>query len=297
MSVKLKSGHIVLISICLTAFFFSTMEVSLKLAGQELDAFQITFLRFFGGGLVMLPPAFAEMKRRRLKLTLSDFGYFSLLGFVCVPMSMLAFQFGVIYANASTASVLICINPIFTMLFAILFKQENYTHRKLLTLLIAVSGIIFMVRPWSMQDGNTVFGVGSMLIAALFLGLYSVLGKKHVARIGVLTQNSFSFLIGSMMMLIVMLFMDRPVLVGLADNLLIVAYAAVGVTGLGYYFLFLAIKHSNATTASFAFFMKACIAPFLAMILLNERILYNTYIGIALILTASYLNYEQQKQL
>ena len=45
----------------------------------------------------------------------------------------------------------------------------------------------------------------------------------------------------------------------------------------------MAIKHSNATTASFAFFMKACIAPFLAMILLNERILYNIYIGIALI--------------
>ncbi len=289
----MNSKRIVLISICLTAFFFSTMEISLKLAGAGMDAFQLTFWRFMGGGLFMLPFALIDMKRRNLKLQKSDFAYFTMLGLVCVPLSMLAFQLGVIYANASTAAVLICINPIFTVIFAVFMKQERYTARKLLILATAVSGIVFMVRPWDIQEGNTPAGVIFMIIAAVFLGLYSVLGKKHVDRIGVLTQNAYSFLIGSLMMLVIIVIFDKPVFTGVTDNFWIVAYAAVGVTGMGYYFLFMAVKHSNATTASFAFFIKACIAPFLAMILLDERIMYNTYIGILLILAASYLNYRE----
>ncbi len=169
------------------------MEISLKLAGAGMDAFQLTFWRFMGGGLFMLPFALIDMKRRNLKLQKSDFAYFTMLGLVCVPLSMLAFQLGVIYANASTAAVLICIIPIFTMIFAVFMKQERYTARKLLILATAVSGIVFMVRPWDIQEGNTPAGVIFMIIAAVFLGLYSVLGKKHVDRIGVLTQNAYSF--------------------------------------------------------------------------------------------------------
>ena len=41
--------------ITITAILFSTMEVALKIAGNELDAFQVTFIRFAIGGLFLLP--------------------------------------------------------------------------------------------------------------------------------------------------------------------------------------------------------------------------------------------------
>ena len=61
--------------VVLTAFLFGTMEVALKLAGGEMDAFQLTFLRFMIGGLLLLPFAAAEMKARQVKLGLKDFAY------------------------------------------------------------------------------------------------------------------------------------------------------------------------------------------------------------------------------
>ena len=56
--------------VVLTAFLFGTMEVALKLAGSEMDSFQLTFLRFMIGGLLLLPFAIVEMKKNQVILVL-----------------------------------------------------------------------------------------------------------------------------------------------------------------------------------------------------------------------------------
>ena len=61
------------------------------------------------------------------------------------------------------------------------------------------------------------------------------------------------------------------------------------VTGLGYICFFQAIRKSNATTGSVAFFIKPVIAPIFAVLILGESILWSMVLGIALILTASFL--------
>ena len=116
----------VAIYIFLTAFLFGTMEVALKLAGNNMDAFQLTFLRFIIGGLLLLPFAIKEIKKNDTKLELKDYGYLLYLGTLCIPVSMLLFQFGVMHSNASTASVLISANPLFTIIFAHFMANEYF---------------------------------------------------------------------------------------------------------------------------------------------------------------------------
>ena len=58
----------------------------------------------------------------------------------------------------------------------------------------------------------------------------------------------------------------------------------------------MAIKMSDAATGSLAFFLKPAIAPVMAVIFLKETILWNTYIGIGLILVASYMNIRYQRK-
>lgn len=282
--------------VVLTAFLFGTMEVALKLAGSEMDSFQLTFLRFMIGGLLLLPFAIAEVKRNHVKLELKDFAYLLYVGILGIPLSMLFFQMGVMHSNAATASVLISINPLFTMIFAHFMTEEKLTKNNAVVLLIGLLGIIFMVKPWHMQEGNTVLGVILMLLAAVFFGLYTVAGKISVQKMGIMAQTSISFILGSLVLLVVMLFMGRPIVAGIVDNWLVVAYISIFVTGLGYYCYFMAIKLSDATTGSIAFFLKPAIAPVMAVIVLGESILWNTYIGIALILAASYLNIRGKRK-
>lgn len=286
----------VYLCVVLTAFLFGTMEVALKLAGSGMDSFQLTFLRFMIGGLLLLPFAAAEMKKNQVRLVLKDFLYLLYVGILGIPLSMLFFQLGVMNSNAATASVLISINPLFTMIFAHFMTEEKLKKSNVIVLLIGLLGIIFMIKPWQLQEGNTVLGVILMLLAALFFGLYTVAGKISVKKMGIMAQTSISFILGSLVLLVIMLIMGRPVVQGIADNWLLVAYISIFVTGLGYFFYFTAIKYSDATTGSIAFFLKPAIAPVMAVIFLGESILWNTYIGIGLILVASWMNIRGKRK-
>ena len=51
------------IFVIITAILFGTMEVSCKIGGANLDPFQLTFLRFLIGGLILLPFAIVQMRK------------------------------------------------------------------------------------------------------------------------------------------------------------------------------------------------------------------------------------------
>lgn len=282
--------------VILTAILFGTMEVACKTAGNGLDPFQLTFLRFAIGGLILLPFAIVELRKNQIKLNAKDFLILAGVGALGIPISMVFFQIGVINSNAATASVLICINPMFTMVFAHFFANEKLNRNKFIVLAIGLVGLIFMIKPWNVQEGNTVFGIVCMLLAAIFFGAYTVAGKVSVQKMGIMAQTSISFILGSLILLIIILITGKPVIAGVGDNLLLVLYVGIFVTGLGYYCYFMAIKASDASTGSLAFFIKPAIAPVMAVIFLKETILWNTYVGIALILVSSYMNIRYQRK-
>ncbi|MDD6647327.1 MAG: DMT family transporter [Firmicutes bacterium] len=282
--------------VVLTAFLFGTMEVACKAAGNQLDPFQLTFLRFAIGGLILLPFAAAELKQNRIKLTAKDILILAGVGALGIPLSMVFFQLGVMNSNAATASVLICINPFFTMVFAHFFTEEKLNRNKFIVLAIGLAGLIFMIKPWNIQEGNTVIGIVYMLLAAVFFGAYTVAGKVSVQKMGIMAQTSISFILGSLILFIIILITGKPVVAGVADSFILVLYVGIFVTGLGYYSYFMAIKNSDAATGSLAFFLKPAIAPVMAVIFLKETILWNTYIGIGLILAASYMNIRYQRK-
>ncbi len=105
-----------------------------------------------------------------------------------------------------------------------------------------------------------------MIVSALFFGLYTVMGKVSQQKFGPFAQTSISFLLGSAALWIIIMIMGRPVIAGTADNIPVILYTGVLVTGLGYYCLFRSIELSDASTGSFAFFLKPAIAPVIAMI-------------------------------
>lgn len=292
-TLKMKKAYFFVV---LTAFLFGTMEVACKAAGNQLDPFQLTFLRFAIGGLILLPFAAAELKKNRIKLTAKDILILAGVGALGIPLSMVFFQLGVMNSNAATASVLICINPFFTMVFAHFFTEEKLNRNKFIVLAIGLAGLIFMIKPWNIQEGNTVIGIVYMLLAAVFFGAYTVAGKVSVQKMGIMAQTSISFILGSLILFIIILITGKPVVAGVTDSFILVLYVGIFVTGLGYYSYFMAIKNSDAATGSLAFFLKPAIAPVMAVIFLKETILWNTYIGIGLILAASYMNIRYQRK-
>jgi drug/metabolite transporter (DMT)-like permease len=264
------------------------MEVALKVAGNTLDPFQTTFLRFMAGGLVLLPLGVREIRARQVRITAKMLAYFLMLGIICIPVSMILFQIGVMNSNASTAAVIFCANPLFTIIFAHFFSEnDRLNRRKAAALAIVLPGILMMIRPWDLQPGNTLAGAAQMILSALTFGLYSALNTRTIHNVGAFAQTSFNFILGALALLVMLLLSGKPVLAGVGENIPILLYTGIVVTGGGYLFYFLAIRHSDAATGSAVFFLKPMMAPIVAVAVLSEKITWNMYVGIALILIAS----------
>lgn len=293
----MKDRYKVYIGVIMAAFLFGTMEIALKIAGSSIDSFQLTAVRFFIGGLLLLPFAIKEMRDNDIRLDIKQFLYLGLVGIICIPVSMLIFQIGVLKSNAATASVLISMNTLFTLIFARIIDNEKISRNKIIAIFVGIIGALFMIKPWDMQEGNTVLGVVLVLIGAAAFGLYTVMGKKATDQVGIFVQTSFSFIEGAIVLAVINLIIGKPIIAGInMDNILPVLYVSVFVTGLGYLFYFIAIKYSNAVTGSVTFFIKPAIAPILAVLILHESIYWNSIVGIILVLIASFVNLRENKK-
>lgn len=280
----------------ISATLFSTMEVVLKVAGNHLDAFQLTLIRFFIGGVFLLPFAFMEIKKFHTVIGIKDFLHMLAMGVVCICISMVFFQLGVENSKASTAAVIFCINPMFTMIFVHFMTEEKLNRIKIIALSIGLLGIVFMINPLHLEAGNTFLGFVYTILAALTFGLYSAMGRTSIKRLRGITQTSISFLLGSVVMIPVLLIMHKPIIAGVTtDNIWMVLYIGIMITGLGYLFYFLAMEVSDAATASIVFFVKPALAPVIAVIALSEVVGVNGLIGILLIFIGSYMNLREQR--
>lgn len=287
----------VYLSVVAAAFLFGTMEVALKTAGGGFDPFQLTALRFLIGGLILLPFALKELEEKKIKLRAGDFLYLGIVGTVCIPVSMLLFQIGVMKSNASTASVLISMNPLFTLVFARLIGGEKITRNRVIALITGAVGALVMVAPWNPQPGNTPEGIICVVLAAVTFGLYTVLGKKATAVMGLFPQTSISFIEGSLVLFIIIAVMGKPVFSGVLENWAVLMYISFFITGLGYIMYFLAIKYSDAITGSITFFIKPAIAPVIAVIALDETVPVHGIIGILIVLAASFINLREGRKM
>lgn len=277
--------------IVLSAVIFSTMEVALKIGGGTFDPLQITMIRFLIGGLFLFPFAVRDIRKRGVRLETGDYAYLLFLGVLCICVSMVLFQFGVMRSNASTAAVVFSVNPMFTMFFAHFMTEEKMNGRKGAALLISLAGILIMMNPLHLAEGNTVGGMLCSVLSALTFGFYSAAGKKRIRRIGGMTQTSISFILGALGLAAVMLPVGRPIAQGVsAATLPILLYVGIVVTGLGYFLYFKAIELGGAAKGSMVFFLKPVIAPVIALLVLGEGITLQTVAGVGVLLLGSLIN-------
>ena len=290
--------------IALATFFFSTMEIALKLTAGSFGAIQITFLRFLIGGLVLLPLAANETRKKKTAFRRADFGFFFLTGFICVVVSMILFQVSVVYAPASVVAVLFSCNSVFVVLFAYLFLHERIHKHTVVSIVVSLAGMAVIVDPFHFT-GSAV-GVVCALGAAVTFALYNVVGRTRSDRFGGITLTCVSFLCGCAEMLVIIalshipavaafmkgaglpIFSAIPVFSGIAlRSLPGLLYVGICVTGLGYTFYFLAMEATSAATASLVFYIKPVLAPVFALLILHEAISGRMMLGIAFILAGS----------
>ncbi|MDQ2085274.1 DMT family transporter [Herbivorax sp. ANBcel31] len=253
-----------------TVILFSTYEVVSKIIIDRINPFQINFLRFFLAGLFLF---LCSVIKGDIKVEKKHFKTFVILGILNVIFSMNLFQLSLSMENAKAAlvAVIFSSNPIFVTLFsAIIDKEKIHTYKKV-GLILGITGIAIMSFNELSVDALNVLSPLLAMFSAVLYGLYTVIGRKVSYKIGSLKMNSYSFLIGSVILLPFLIFFNIPVFDIDSTITAHVIYLSILVTGVGYLTYFIGLSIAGACKGSMVFFLKPVLASIFAVILLKEH--------------------------
>ena len=156
------------------------MEVALKLISGQFNPIQLNFSRFLVGGLVLIPFAVRELKKRGRKLDGKALGSFALLGLMGIAVSMSLYQLSVTRIQASVVGVLFSSNPVFVTLFAFLLLHETISKNQIAGLVLDVAGIVLIIQPWHLR--LDALGVVYVLLATLLFAAPALVSAQNDAK-------------------------------------------------------------------------------------------------------------------
>lgn len=279
-----------------TLIFFSSFELVSKMI--NIDAFILTALRFFLGGLFifLFSPGNIILEYSKLSKNLKFKVIIS--GFINVCMAMLLLQISVKLGNASTSAIIISSNPLFVFIFLAIkdFRERNKfavkNIFKLLILLVGIIGIfIIMYKP---DKGDNLLAIVLAIIASISFAYYTIYSQKLLKNVSPLTLNSISFGVNGLVLFIGSLIFSSKSIGEIFVNfdiiqLVLLIILSFGITGLAYITYFKALINIDAGTASLVFYLKPVVATSLNYFILHEAVGLPKIIGIILILLTLFL--------
>ena len=153
--------------------------VGAKIVGNAgFNPVEITFGRFFLATLIFIPLLFFLNFNRNDIIPKNRYSWLMIFGLSLsgVAVNNSIFYFGLSKTTASMASMIVSLNPIMTMLFAVLFLNEKFSTKKIISVILGIIGISIVIG----FDGNfgQIQGNLLILIAVTIWGSSFTFSKK-----------------------------------------------------------------------------------------------------------------------
>lgn len=275
--------------VVITAIMFALLEPVSKLAAGQIHPVSLTFMRFLIGGLILLPVSARALRARGASLTVKEHLTMAFLGFLLICVSMLLLQYAVMLGDSpSLVAIIFSCNSVITILLSSLVLGEKITAGRVGGIALCLIGLV--ICSFRQLNAGGIKSVLLALLSAVSFSIYSVSSKKLMHSLGGTVQLGFSFIYGSIFLLIFLLAGRINPLGGLtAANAGVVAVLGIGVTGIGYLAYLTAMKYGTASTASLAFFVKPIIAPFISFAIAATPFAPEVFGGLIFVVAGSYL--------
>ena len=278
------------IFVFLGVFLFSTFEFISKLSGENISPIAIVVYRFFIGGLFLLP--FVVLKDHIKKIDRIIFIKIIFIGLLNICISMMSLQLAIYWGKASLSAILISANPLFVSFFSKIINKEKLSSLKIIGIFVGFIGIILIVfgEHFNINHSKNIYlGIFFGILSSITFALYIVLSHKYIKIVGNFTFNSLSFLSGSIVLFIMGLLFKQDISFHISlNNILVILYFGIFVTGLAYLFFFEGLKKISPSKGSILFFLKPVLATILSIVFLKEEIHYLQIIGTIIVIVSIY---------
>ena len=195
------------------------------------------------------------------------------------------------YTTIATATLCYYLAPVFIILMSSIFLKENLTLKKIICILIALIGMIFVSGVFKGGlDISQIKGVLYGIAAAVLYASVIILNKK-LKNIDAYDMTIVQLAVAGLTVLPYAIFSGKIVKGNISSaGIIFLILIAIVHTGICYAIYFGAIKNLKAQTAAIFSYIDPVVAIFLSSILLNEKMDTYGIIGAILILGATFIS-------
>lgn len=262
----------VFVAFALSAFALNSVLCRMALGSGEADPAGFTLVRLVSGAIAMSVILAVSGKKERFFTCGKWKSAYFLFAYA------LAFSFAYLGLSAATGALILFGSVQLTMLVATKLRGEGIIRSEWLGLLIAISGLIYLVLPGLHRP--PLFNFILMVIAGISWGIYTLIGQSSSEPLADTAGNfvkSLTFIVISSFIFI------HEIHLSLRGWILAVTSGAIG-SGLGYAIWYAALPHISSAKAATLQLAVPLIAAFGGIVFLGEMLSARLVFASALIL-------------
>lgn len=166
----------------------SANDVMSKYLGTRLHSFEVAFFRFFFSSIVLLP--FVVYYGKNTLKTSRPFVH--ILRGLLLFFGMTSWTYGLSIAPVTTATVISFSIPLFTLILAVFFLNENIIWQRWVVTIVGFVGLVITLKPHA-EDFNP--EMLYFVLAAISFAMLDIINKKFVVKESMISMLFYSAIV------------------------------------------------------------------------------------------------------
>lgn len=296
-----KNSHLIshsiwILILVIAMAFWASGYPFIKLIGDTIDPFLLSFLRFFTAGLVVVPISIF-LKDRSFLPEKKDIIPFILLSILLVAPTPLLI-WGISLSSTVNSAIIMNSNPLMIAILAPFFIREKTNHYLLVGIFIGIIGVAVTVLNGKSPDQlfQDTYFLGSLIIllAALIVSLFTIYSQKYVKKYGTLVLSSSNFICGSTILGLISIFQGSFFSITEVPTISLIYASLIGVLGtaVSHLLWYSSLKHLQTSVAASFKLLIPIFATLYSYLFLDEEI--TIYMIYGMILTCAGISIVQK---
>ena len=271
--------HLALVAV---QILFGTWPIVGKIVLRSISPASLVACRLTGAAI-----AFTLLQRQLkplFRMPRRDFALLVLCSLTGVVGNQLLYVKGLSLTTVIYSTLLTTTIPVFTLFISILFGYDQWSLRRLLGIVLAAAGVVYLVNPGRAELAGTTVGNLLLITNSLLYGFYIVISKRLLNRYGALNVITWIFLVSTIILvpLGVYSFAHENVAAISWNVWLLIGLIVLLPTVGAYYLNAWALTHVSPGTVAVYIYLQPLIAFGLAPLVLGEQ--WNSRTSVATLL-------------